>query len=206
MAQFEIPASQASIDKTISALQLHGFLPELIADRQAALQRIKELIPDNSSIMNGASRTLEEIGFIDYLRQGQHRWNNLHEAILAEKDPAKQATLRKQAVLADYYLGSVHAVTENGELVIASNTGSQLPYLVYTSPNLILVIGTQKITGDIATGLARLQEYVFPMEDQRMKDAGAKGSYISKLLIFNKEQQFTGRKVHILLVNEKLGF
>ena len=156
--------------------------------------------------MNGSSRTLEEIGFVKYLKEQAHGWNNLHEAILAEKDQAKQAALRKQSVLSDFYLGSAHAIAETGEIVIASNSGSQLPHIAFTSPNIILVVGTQKITPDVDTAIARLKEYVFPLEDARMKEAGMGGSFISKVLILSREQSFMGRKFHVLFVNEKLGF
>lgn len=138
--------------------------------------------------------------------QKLYSWKNLHEEILAEKDPAKQAMLRKQAVLSDYYLGSVHAIAETGEFVIASNSGSQLPHIVYTSPNLIFVVGAQKLTPNLDAALARVREYVLPLEDKRMKDAGASGSAISKLLVFEREPVFTGRKAHVIFVNEKLGF
>jgi hypothetical protein len=114
--------------------------------------------------------------------------------------------LRKQSVLSDYYLGSVHALAETGEILIASNTGSQLPHLVFTSQNIILVVGAQKIVPDTAALMSRLQEYVFPLEDKRMKEVGMGGSAISKLLIIEKEQAFMGRKFHIIFVNEKLGF
>ena len=156
--------------------------------------------------MNGSSRTLDEIGFVQYLKDGKHDWHNLHEAILAEKDPAKQALLRKQSVLSDFYLGSAHAIAETGEIVIASNSGSQLPHLVFTSPNIILVVGAQKITPDFETAVARLKEYVYPLEDVRMKKVGMGGSFISKTLILNKEQSFMGRKFHVIFVNEILGF
>ncbi|MBI4175550.1 lactate utilization protein [Candidatus Berkelbacteria bacterium] len=191
---------------TMKALSERGLLPELVPTRADVLARIKALIPAGASVMNGSSRTLEEIGFIDYLKLGQHGWNNLHAEIVAEKDPDKQALLRKQSVLSDFYLGSVHAVAETGELVIASNSGSQLPQVVFTSANLILVVGAQKITPNLDAALARVKEYVLPLEDARMKEVGMGGSFISKLVIFNREPSFSGRKVHLLFVNERLGF
>ncbi len=204
--QYDTTASEESIRTTMAALKERGHLPELVSSRTEALARIQALIPAGASVMNGASRTLEEIGFIQYLKDGAHHWNNLHEAVLAETDPAKQAALRKQAVLSDFYLGSVHAVAETGEIVVASNSGSQLPHLVFTSQNLILVVGTQKITPDLDTALARLKDYVLPLEDARMKSVGASGSYISKLLIIHREPSFSGRKSHIIFVQEPLGF
>lgn len=194
------------VQKTIVALKERGIGSEIVNSRTEALEKIKQLIPPGDSVMNGSSRTLEEIGFVDYLKTGKHGWKNLHEEILLEKDPTKQAILRKQAVLSDYYLGSVHAVSETGQLVIASNSGSQLPHIVFTSPNLIFVIGAQKLVPNLDNAIARVREYVLPLEDKRMKEAGMGGSYISKLLIIEREPSFSGRKVHVIFVNEKLGF
>ena len=204
--KYDTLAPVDSINKTIEALTERGFLPESVTSGSEALSKIKELIPAGVSVMNGSSRTLDEIGFVQYLKDGKHGWNNLHEAILAEKDPAKQMALRKQSVLSDFYLGSAHAIAETGEIVIASNSGSQLPHIAFTSPNIILVVGAQKITPDADTAISRLKEYVFPLEDARMKEAGMGGSFISKTLIINKEQPFMGRKFHVIFVNETLGF
>src|SRR3989344_1524350 len=136
-------ASQQSIDKTVAALAERNVEAVVAENRTEAMEKIKSFIPVGASVMNGSSRTLEEIGFVEYLKAGQHGWNNLHEGILAEKDPAAQALLRRKALISDYYLGSVHALSETGEMVIASNTGSQLPHIVYSSPNIIFVVGAQ---------------------------------------------------------------
>jgi len=199
-------ASKDSIKKTMDELKDRGHLPELVESRIEALQRIKDLIPHGASVMNGSSRTLEEIGFVDYLKEGNHGWNNLHEAIIAEKGPAQQAVLRKQSVLSDFYLGSAHAVTEKGEMLIASNSGSQLPHIAFTSPNLIFVVGAQKITPTLTDAFDRLEKHVVPLEDERMQKAMGTGTYPSKVLIVNKEQPFMGRKSLVIFVNEKLGF
>jgi len=204
--KYDTLAPVDSVSKTMGALTDRGFLPESVASGAEALSRIKELVPARASVMNGSSRTLDEIGFVQYLKDGKHGWNNLHEAILAEKDPAKQIALRKQSVLSDFYLGSAHAVAETGEIVIASNSGSQLPHVAFTSQNIILVVGSQKITPDLDTAVARLKEHVFPLEDARMKEVGMGGSFISKTLILSKEQPFMGRKFHVIFVNEILGF
>ncbi len=199
-------AKPEDVQKTINVLVERGIGASMVNNRTEALEKVKSYIPQESSVMNGSSRTLEEIGFVDYLKSGNHRWKNLHDEIVAEKDIARQAMLRKQAVLSDYYVGSVHAVAETGQLVIASNSGSQLPHIVYTSPNIIFVVGVQKLTPDLDTALSRVREYVLPLEDTRMKDAGMGGSAISKLLIFEREPSFMGRNVYVIFVNERLGF
>lgn len=200
-----IPSSETTAT-TADAIRERGIEVSVVEKGSDALLKIKELIPQGASVMNGASVTLEQIGFVDYLKSGAHGWNNLHEAIVAEKDPAKQAQLRKQATLSDYYLGSVHAIAQTGELVIASNTGSQLPHIVHTSPNLIFVAGTHKIVPTLEDALTRLREYVIPLEDKHMKDIGYGGTMLSKIVIVNRENPMMGRTVRLILVNEKIGF
>ncbi len=199
-------ANQESLQKTTQALQEKGYVVDVVKTGAEALEKIKMLIPENASVMNGSSVTLETIGFVDYLKSDQHRWNNLHAAIVAEQDPAKQAHLRKQAELSDYYLGSVHALVETGEFVIASNTGSQLPHVVYTSPNLIFVVSTKKIVADLTNAMNRLHEYIMPLEDQHMKEKYNVGTAANKVLIFNGENPMFQRKINFILVEESLGF
>lgn len=204
---YQTLANAESIAKTIDALKARGIEGISLDNRAEALEKVKSLIPAGASVMNGSSRTLEEIGFVDYLRSGTHGWKNLHDDILAEKDPVKKSALRKRAVLSDFYLGSVNAIAETGEFVIASNSGSQLPHIVFTSPNLIFVVGAQKITPALTAALARVREYVLPLESEHMKTLGvAAGSAISKLVIFEREPVFMKRKVTVMFVNEKLGF
>lgn len=199
-------ADAAIVERTIAALNAHNFQAELVPTKEAALAHIKELIPTGASVMTGSSTTLNEIGFTEYLKSGAHGWNNLKDAVTAEKDPAKQAALRKQSVFADYWLGSVHAVTEAGETLTASASGSQLPSYAFTSQNLIWVVGTQKIVPNLTEAMKRLEEYTFPLEDARMKSTGAAGSNIAKILIQKNEPAFMQRKIKLIFVNEKLGF
>ena len=202
----ETTTSQETITKTLDALKEHNFDAFVVNTKEDALAKVKELIPAGVSVMNGASETLAQIGYIEYLKSGAHGWKNLHEIILAETDAAKQATLRKQSVLSDYYVGSVHALSETGELVIASNTGSQLPHLVFTSQNVILVVGAQKITTTLADALKRIDEVVVPLEDVRMKGVYGFGTTHAKTVILHKENPMMGRKVCVIVVKEHLGF
>lgn len=203
---FDTLATTESVTKTSAALAANGFLPEVVETKEAALARIREIIPTGASVMNGSSRTLEEIGFIEVLKTRDHPWNNLHDAILAETDPAKQAILRTQSVISDVYLGSAHAVTENGEIVVFSASGSQLPHLVFTSNTIILVVSTQKIVSTLDEARRRVAEYVFPLEDARAKSIGYGGSLMGKELVMHREHPHMNRKVHVIFVNEKLGF
>jgi L-lactate utilization protein LutB len=204
--KYETLASKEIVDKTIKSLKERNVEAVYVESRGDALEKIKALIPSSASVMNGASVTLEQVGLVQYLKSGEHGWNNLHEAILAEKDPIKQAELRKKSVLSDYYLGSVHALAETGEFVIASNSGSQLPHIVFTSPNLIFVVSTKKIVPTLKDATERLYDHVIPLEDVRLMGVYKVHTNPNKVLVFNGENPMMGRKVRMILVGEDLGY
>jgi len=199
-------ASKDAVERTVEGLKAKNYEVIVVEDAAQALATIKELIPRGASVMNGSSTTLEQIGYIEHLKSGQHGWINPKDAILAEKDPAKQAQLRRQSLLSDYYLGSVHGLVENGEFVIGSNTASQLPHVTYSSPNLIFVVSTKKIVPTLEEALKRLREFVVPQEDARMMGLYKLHTNLSKELIFHAESPFNKRVIRFILVNEKLGF
>lgn len=203
---FDTLASQESIDNVVAALRERNIAVDVVENKDAALAAVKNLLPDGADVMTGSSVTLEQIGLVELLQSSNHPWNNRKDAIMAEKDTAKQAVLRKQATLAEYFLGSVHAITEQGQLLIASASGSQIPSFAYSSNHVIWVAGTQKIVPDVKQGLIRIREHVFPREDQHMKDLGFPGSSINKILIVEREGTFLGRTLRLILVKEKLGF
>jgi L-lactate utilization protein LutC len=205
--QFSTLATADQIRKTMDALQGHGIAAELVDTRELALARVQSLIPAGASVNTGASLTLKEIGFEALLISNNHPWRNLKGEVVAEKDPVKQAFLRKQGVLADYFLGSVHAVSQTGELVIASLTGSQLGPYAFTSSHVIWIVGTQKITPTLEDGIRRVREYVLPHEDRRMRESsgGRMGSGIGKLLIIQQEAAFLNRTLTLIFINQPVG-
>lgn len=204
--KYAVLASKATLTRTFDSLKKKNYLPVIVSSKEEALAKIKEIIPTGVSVMSGASVTLEKIGYMEYLASGQHPWIDLHGKIRFENDEAKRHELRKQSVHADYYLGSVHALTEEGEMIIASNTGSQLANIVYTSPNLVFVVSTKKIVPDFGDALKRLETYVVPLEDQHMMDKFKMHTALNKIVTFKGEASFLGRKIHLILVEEDLGF
>ncbi len=191
----------------MEALKERGISSELLQTGGEALERLRSLIPAGATLSTGASLTLKEIGFEGLLMSGTHPWKNLKAEYLAEKDPAVQTRLRRQSTLADYYLGSVHAVARTGEIVIASMSGSQLAPYAYSASNVIWVVGAQKITDSLEDGLRRVREYIFPHEDKRMREAssGKMGSMIGKFLIIEREPAFMNRKITLLFVRQTIG-
>jgi hypothetical protein len=112
--------------------------------------------------------------------------------------------MRTLAASPDYVVGSAHAVTEDGSLLIASASGSQLGPLVSGAEHVILVIGAQKIVADIDTGLRRIYEYCFPLEDARARQAYGVPSGVNNIHIINRA--ITPGRVTVVFVKERLGF
>ena len=205
---FDILPSPDRLQKTIEAVRARGVIVTLVDNKESVLTHLQALIPAGASVMTGASITLQQTGFEALLMSGNHPWRYLKAEILAEKDPAKVLALRKHASLADYYLGSVHAIAETGEILIASATGSQLSAYAYSSTNIVWVAGAQKITPTLETAFQRVREYVLPLEDKHMKQLYGEQarSFIGKMLLFENEAPYLHRSVNLLLVNEVLGF
>lgn len=199
-------AAPEVVSKTVAALTTKGVHAFVVSNGTAALEKIKQLIPSGASVMNGSSVTLEQIGFVDYLKQNQHGWNNMHQPVVAETDPIMKKRLRLQATLSDYYLGSVHAITEDGDCIIASNTGSQLPHIAYTSKHVIFVVSTKKIVPTLTDAFTRLENHVVPLEDTHSMEKFGSHTLLSKILIFKQEKETSGREFIIILVEEDLGF
>lgn len=202
-ASWETLPDTQTVERTAESLRANGFKVDVVADRKAAIGKIGSLIPDGARVMTGSSATLDAIGLTKMLSKENHPWVNLKGKIVAEQDPQKKAELRRQATFADYFLGSVHSVTETGHLVAGSASGSQLAAYAYGGDNLILVVGAQKITANLDEALRRLREHSVPLEDARMKGLGARGTVLSKILIYEREPW---RNVHVIIINEKLGF
>lgn len=200
----KIPADEV-IKEVAENIKARNITPIIVDTKEQALEEIKKLIPQGGSVMNGSSTTLQEIGFVDYLKTGEHGWNNVHEEILKESDPVEQSRLRKESVLADYFLGSVHAITSAGQLLVASASGSQIPSYAFTSNNVIWVASANKIVHDREAGFKRIEDYVFPLENKHMKEVGYPGSTIGRVLVFEREIM-PNRHITIILVKEKLGF
>ena len=206
MAYDTLPTPER-VQRTLESVNARGIHAELVETKQTALERIQQIIPSGAVVMTGASVTLQQIGFEAILISGDHPWRNFKADLLAEKDPVKQSAMRRQGALAEFYLGSVNALAETGELVFASGSGSQLPAYAYTSRNVIWVVGTQKITPTLEDALQRVREYVLPLEDQRQKSLGnPAGSRINRILIIEGEPSYLRRNLTLILVNQILGF
>ncbi len=193
-----------TLERTVEGLRKRNFNPVVVEDGAAALEHIRRMIPAGKEVMTGSSTTLEEIGFTPLLISGQHSWRNWKDIILTEKDKAKQAALRRQSVTANYFLGSVQAITESGLVVSVDATGSRNGGYVYPAEHVIWVSGTNKIVHDLNAASQRVYEHCVPLEDERQKKTGGKGTRIGKVVFY--EYEMVPERITTILIKRNLGF
>ena len=196
-------ADKNTIDNTIKALQANGINAKFFATGQEAKKEVFSLIPQGAEIMNMTSVTLDTLGISKEIMESG-RFHSVRKQFENMDKKTQGLEMQKMGAAPEWVIGSVHAVTVDGHVLIASNTGSQLPAYAYGSSHVIWVVGSQKIVKDTDEGMKRIYEYVLPLEDERAKKVYGMGSNVSKLLIINKEIQ-PGR-IKLILVEEALGF
>lgn len=201
---YNTPKDYAEVEKTIKALEANNMIAVFAKDRSDAVSKVLEMIDAGSSVMTMTSVTLDELGIAKEINESG-KFNSVREKF-SKMDPKTQGTeMRAMAAAPDVTVGSVHAVTEDGKVIIASNTGSQLPAYVYGAGKVVWVVGTQKIVKDLDDGMKRLYEYTLPLESERAHKAyGVEASFVSKVLIVNKE--VTPGRINIVFVPENIGF
>ena len=117
--------------------------------------------------------------------------------------------MRKQVGSAmSYAVGSVHAITNDGHVVIASGSGSQIPGYAYGASHVVWIASANKIVSNVQMGLKRIYEHILPLEDARMKKVYGpeSGSSPRKILIFNAESDYAKGRTKLIIVKEPLGF
>jgi len=201
--RFGTVADDARVKRTAAALEGNGINVLRAANAADARRMVLALIPDGTQVHHGASQTLEVAGIADELEKSG-RYDPLHPRIWSMDRATQADEIRRLSAAPDVMIGSVHAVTQTGSLLVASNSGSQLGPYASGARRVILVVGTQKIVSDLDEGLTRINEYSFPLEDTRAQAAYGIHSGVNKVLIINRE--IVPGRITVVLVDQVLGF
>lgn len=200
---FTAPAALATLEGVAAILTEHGFDVELLDDMTDARARVRELIPVGASVFTSASETLRLSGIEADINDGD-RYDPIKPRIVAMDRQTEMDGIRRLMSTPDFVVGSVHAVTQDGSLLIASASGSQLPGMAGGAAHAIWVVGAQKVVRDLSAGLRRVEEHCLPLETARAQRAYGHPSAITRLLILKREP-YVGRST-VLLLREAVGF
>jgi YkgG family uncharacterized protein len=200
--RFTALPDDVTLAATVVALEEHGFSVEVVDDFDAARKAVLARIPEGSTVMTNTSVTLEETGIAKAINDGGP-YESARNQMMALDYATQLPEMKVIAGQAEYALGSVHAVTRDGTLVIASASGSQLAPYAWGAANVIFVVGAQKLVPSLEAAHERILEHSLKLEDGRAYAAYGQNSRIGKVLEIHQEDP--GR-IHVVLIRQPVGF
>src|SRR6204780_3910705 len=201
--RFTTLPDEHALQATVVALGDNGFSVEVVNDLDAARQAVLARIPEGSSVMTNASVTLDQTGIADAINDGAGRWESSRNKMFALDFATQAQQMKAIGGQPDYALGSVHAITRDGTLVIASASGSQLASYAWGAANVIFVVGAQKHVPTLEAAHERIYQHSLVLEDARAIAAYGQHSSVGKVLEIH--QELPGR-IHIVLIRQVAGF
>jgi L-lactate utilization protein LutB len=200
--RFNALPDDQTLAATVTALEEHGFSVEVVDDLDAARKAVLTRIPQGSTVMTNTSVTLDEAGISDAINGGGP-YDSARNKMFALDFATQAQEMKAIAGQPDYALGSVHAITREGTLVIVSASGSQLASYAWGAANVIFVAGVQKIVPTRDAARERIYQHTLKLEDARAQAAYGQHSSVGKTLEIH--QELPGR-IHIVLIRQPVGF
>jgi acyl-CoA hydrolase len=200
--RFTALPDEETLAATVVALEEHGFSVEVVDDLEAARAAVLERIPEGASVMTNTSVTLQETGIAGAI-DGGGPYDSARNRMFALDFATQLQEMKAIAGQPDYALGSVHAVTRDGTLVIASASGSQLASYAWGAATVIFVVGAQKLVPSVEAAHERIYRHSLKLEDARAYAAYGQNSRVGKILEIHQEDP--GR-IHVVLIRQSVGF
>lgn len=190
------------VDRVAAALRSHNIEAIVVDTADQARETVLRLVPDGAEVHSGKSRTLDDVGLYKELMESG-RYDAIRPKLFTMDRATQGREIRKLSSAPDVMLGSVAAVTEEGALVAASATGSQLGAYASGAGRLILIVGSQKIVPDVEAALRRIREVVFPWENEQVRARMGVDTILARVLIIYGE--WTAGRTTVVLVREPVG-
>jgi len=195
-------ATAAEVDALAENLRARNFEVVIVQDGAEAKAEVLKRIPEGAVVHSGKSKTLEDAGlFKEFMESG--RYDFVRGRTMKMDRSTQGDEIRRLGASPDFMVNSAQAVTEAGQIVITSASGSQIGPIASGAGKLILVLGSQKIVPDLDTAFRRIRDYVFPWEDARLRETMGIGTRITRTLIL--EEDFRPGRTTIVLVREPIG-
>jgi hypothetical protein len=202
LSEFSTPAPPTVIDRVAAAIRANNIDVRVVEAADEARRAVLGLIPEGAEVHSGKSKTLSDVGLYQELFESG-RYDSLRDHYLKMDRQTQGREIRKLMAAPDYMLGSVQAITESGDLVVASASSSQLGPYASGAGKLIIVAGSQKIVRDLDQALRRIDEHVFPYEDAAVHERMKIHTFVGKVLIIRRE--WIDGRITVILVHEPVG-
>jgi len=187
----------------------------VVKNKAAALELLVSLADSKKTYGQGASTTLIEIGWQSYLKEHPEAFARNYKgeaaAAIGKGDWATAGGLNKLGLNADLFFSSADAVSQDGDILVTDQTGTRTGGFAHTAGEVIVVVGTNKLVPDLASGRQRIEEWSLPLESARARIAyaamGVKASKIATQVEIRGGNPFGAPgRIHVIIVEEILGF
>jgi hypothetical protein len=205
-------AKEALGQSVVKELKKKGYEAVYVQTKEAALEEVLKLIPEKASVGVPGTVTIREIGAMEKLKERgctvYHHW-----------DPSLTPETRAKAFVdensADYFLTSANGITRDGKIVNIDGTGNRVSGMAWGRNTLIFVISVNKVASDLEAAIVRSRT-VSPPNATRLNyntscaqigycvDCDSQARICRAVLIL--ERPTLGRKTHVIMVGEDLGF
>ena len=209
MDQNIVKRNELLAQKVIKGLESRNMSGYYAANREEALALALSLIPEGSSVTMGGGQSVWEIGLPAALKAGNYTFIDRNE--IADKRAAYLA-----AFDADVFLASANAITEDGVMVNIDGNANRVAALAFGPKKLVLIVGMNKVCPDADAAMKRARSVAATINAQRFNlstpcaktgsclNCKSPDSICCQILITRFSRQ-PGR-VHVILVNDSLGF
>ena len=195
--------------KGIKCLETRNMTGYYAANKEEALKKALELIPQGSTVTMGGAMSAKEIGLVDAMKAGNYNFIDRDE--IADKRAAMLA-----AYDADWYLASVNAMTEDGQLVNIDGNANRVSAIAQGPKQVLFIVGMNKVCDDLDGAMKRARNVAAPINAQRFglstpcsktgscMDCKIPDTICCQFLI-TRYSKHPGR-IQLILVNDSLGF
>ncbi|MEK7168567.1 MAG: LUD domain-containing protein [Patescibacteria group bacterium] len=198
------PVAKKTILETIEALKKNNFNAIFVETAEEAKAKFFEILPYGAPVLNNASVTLDTSGISKEINESG-KYDSIKNKLSSMNRETSNREMQQIGSAPEWAVGSVHAITKDGHVLIASRSGSQIPGYAFGSDHIIWVVGAQKLVDNIDEGIKRIYEHSLPLESKRVQKAyGMEHSDVSKILIFNQELSLD--RTTIIIVNQAIGY
>lgn len=205
--------NEQKILRTIEAINKNNMNGYLVNTKEELIEKIKELVKENSTVSCGGSMSLFETGVIEHLRSGRYKFLDRYEEGLSREEITK---IFKESFFADAYFASSNAVTEDGKLYNVDGNGNRVAAMLFGPEKVILVVGVNKIVSNIEEAIKRNKEISAPANAKRLDKMTpcSKVGYCMKCKGNDKicreftviSSQINKDRIHVIFMNENIGY
>ena len=201
------------VERAIKSFKKHHINPYFVQTNQEALELIKSMIEKGSKIGVGGSMTLAEIGLLDELRSGNYQFIDTQESSLSYEERHDRY---RECFLADYYVSSSNAITEDGFLYNVDGRNNRIAAMLYGPNQVIIVVGVNKIVRNLDEAVLRNREISAPANAIRLarktpcavkgtcQDCQSPERICRNYVVMGP--QMNPERIHLIIVNGVLGF